>query len=222
MKKIIYLLSITIFISSCNNFGDLFGDDNNSIAYYNFKDSDFDRLLDYNINDSLIFVNQFNEKRKFVVINSNKNKRRYSVGMGFFGGGAANYFYYDEKEIEIESLDSIHLCFDIRFSRWPINTEVAKDDYYKEFPSKLNGYLKYFPYWNGEDSYLDIVNNKIGKTSINIFGKNYTNVLIFESGIDQIIKGNNYDRNVNVIYYDEQYGIIGFDDLNDKKWRLKK
>ena len=47
------------------------------------------------------------------------------------------------------------------------------------------------------------------------------NVLIFESGIDQIIKGNNYDRNINVIYYDEEYGIIGFDDLNDNKWRLK-
>ena len=146
MKKIIYLSSIIIFMSSCNNFGDLFGDDNNSIAYYKFRNSDFDKLLEYNVNDSLIFLNQFNEKRKFVVINSNKNKRRYSVGMGFFGGGAASYFYYDEKEIELESLDSIHLCFDIRFSRWPINTEEAKEDYYKKFPSKLNGYLKYFPY----------------------------------------------------------------------------
>ena len=34
----------------------------------------------------------------------------------------------DEKEIELESLDSIHLCFDIRFSRWPIDTDEAKED----------------------------------------------------------------------------------------------
>ena len=221
MKKVIFLTSIIILMSSCNNFGDIFGDDNTSIAYYDFKDSDFDKLLEYKNNDSLIFINQLNQKRKFLISNSGKEKRRYSVGMGFFSGGAASYFYYDEKEIELESLDSIHLCFDIRFSRWPIDTDEAKEDYYKEFPSRLNGYLKYFPYWNGEDAYIDIVNNNINKTSINIFGKNYTDVLIFESGVDQIIKGDNYDRNINTIYYDQFYGIIGFDDLNGNEWRIK-
>ncbi|MEE9407625.1 MAG: hypothetical protein V3V28_06070 [Polaribacter sp.] len=220
MKKAIYLTAIIIFMSSCNNFGDLFGDDNNSIAYYNFKDSDLNKLLDYKINDSLVFVNQLNEKRKFLILNSKKAKRRYSVGMGFFGGGAASYFYYDEKEIEIESLDSIHLCFDIRFSRWPIDTDQAKDDYYKEFPSKLNGYLKYFPYWNGEDSYIDIIDLRI-KTNLNIKGKIYNNVIILKSDNNQIIIGNNYNKDVHIIYYDEKYGIIGFDDLNGNEWRIK-
>ena len=51
MKKIIYLTTTIIFMSSCNNFGDLFGDDNNSIAYYNFKDSDLNKLLDFKVND---------------------------------------------------------------------------------------------------------------------------------------------------------------------------
>lgn len=49
-------------------------------------------------------------------------------------------------------------------------------------------------------------------------GTQYKNVIVLSSDNKTPI---NSIKNVNVIYYDEEQGIIGFDDLNNKHWRLE-
>ena len=57
-------------------------------------------------------------------------------------------------------------------------------------------------------------------------GKTYSKVIVFESNKTQVLHLDYPSppyrpSNVNRIYYDQNSGIIGFDDLNGKKWRLE-
>ena len=49
--------------------------------------------------------------------------------------------------------------------------------------------------------------------------------VLSEKGMGNILEPHNsfpaLPGNVNKIYYDKHYGIIGFDDLNGKAWRLQ-
>ncbi len=52
--------------------------------------------------------------------------------------------------------------------------------------------------------------------------RTYANVLVFESNKDVVLEPSNiYPKNVNVIYYEYNYGVIGFDDLNGNQWRIQ-
>jgi len=91
------------------------------------------------------------------------------------------------------------------------------------------GYMS-FPLWNGfngtdtSDNSISI-NFNLPTTSMNINGNTYSKVRIFESGKTEILDSNAtlpfYPKKVNKIYYDQNSGIIGFDDLNGKNWRLQ-
>jgi len=50
-------------------------------------------------------------------------------------------------------------------------------------------------------------------------GKTFKNVLVLSSNNDSIIE-QPLCKDVNILYYDETQGIIGFDDLNGNEWRL--
>jgi hypothetical protein len=54
-----------------------------------------------------------------------------------------------------------------------------------------------------------------------INGVNYENVIVIKSNSDtpRIISSST-DRNVNIVYYDIIKGIVGFDDLDNKQWRI--
>ncbi len=197
-------------------------------AYYNFKSEDIPRLLPYAENQIITFKNQNNDERKFKVYSVSKNYRElYAVGMGFFSNSAATYFYYDIKEIYLVDYPN-GASFMIQFIRWPLNTELAKSNIYHEYPSIFGGNIQYFPWWNGEvgaNSWdLDIfMNYNLPKITITSNGVIYRNVLKIMSNNNTVnpAGSSTYPRNVNVLYFDEQNGIIGFDDLEGKQWRIQ-
>lgn len=202
------------------------GTANDGYAYYHFRDGDYEKLLPYKKNQILIFKNQNNQERRFGFYSIDSNyKNSYTVGMGFFTSYAAKYFYYDEKVIGMVSESA---CYNptIHFSRWPLNTNLAKENSYTEYPSKFSAYIDNFPYWNLADQYGSIsyipIDYEQSQFAINCYGKTYSQVLIIKSNSQSALPMNNPDcpRNVHIIYYDITQGIIGFDDLDGLKWRL--
>ena len=218
--KIIFL---AFLILSCNK-------EETKEAYYYFSPIDSQRLLPYTEGQVLDFFNQSNEKRTFSIYAvSTSIKTQWTVGMGFFSSAAGYYFYYDRKEITL--IDSKRGDpFNISFIRWPLNTELAKENKYTEYPSEFYGAIQYMRFWNGreEDGGLESsvsVDYDQSKIEMNVNGKMYKNVFKLTSGNDSIIEypwsdGTILYKDVNVIYYDEIEGIIGFDDLNGNEWRL--
>ena len=114
----------------------------NKEAYYNFKDDDKQKLLSYLENQQINFKNQSGQERIFKITSVSKYYRNsYTVGMGFFTSYAAKYFDYDEKKVYL--CDEMCGNFEITFSRWPINTELAKSNINIEYPSSFKGYITY-------------------------------------------------------------------------------
>ena len=207
MKKIFLFSTIIIFASfilSCS--------EETKEAYYRFTSQDNKRLLSYSEGQVLKFYNQNNEERTFTIGGISTIKNQYTVGMGFFTSASSYYFYYDSKSINL--FDSkMEQLFRIYFQRWPLNTDLAKENKYTEYPSKFSGTISW-RFWNGD--YLSVDYEQI-KIEMSVNGKTYKNVFVLNSGNDSII---DVYRDVNVIYYDETEGIIGFDDLNGNEWRL--
>ena len=132
---LLILLSILFVCVSCEG-------RNEQEAYYRFSSQDKKRLLPYKEGQVLKFYNQTNEERTFTIYAINTSlKTQYKVGMGFFGGSAASYFYYDEKRITF--FDSIGIPHRIYFQRWPLNTDLAKENRYTEYPSKFSASINY-------------------------------------------------------------------------------
>jgi len=217
MKNVCLFITIIIlvfFISSCGLFEE-------EEAYYRFSSQDNKRLLPYKEGQVLKFYNQNSEERIFTISAINTSlKGRYSEGMGFFTPSASYYFYYDSKEI-IFNDSKTYLSSHIYFERWPLNTGLAKENKYREYPSKFSASIKYF-FWNGDYLSVDYEQNKV---EMLVNGKTYKNVFVITSGVDSIVEfkrvnGEIWYKDVNVIYYDEIEGIIGFDDLNGNEWRL--
>ena len=188
-------------------------------AYYQFTSLDNQRLLPYTEGQVLKFMSQNNEERYFTIYSVNTQiKTQYSVGMSI-SGLEAGYFYYDSKEIGL--IDSETKWFKIYFNRFPLDVQLAKHDDYTEYPSRFYSCINYFSPWNGMNEYgrydgCVSIHYEQEKIEMTFNGKTYKNVFVFNSGNNSII----HERNINIIYYDEIEGIIGFDDLNGNKWRL--
>jgi hypothetical protein len=226
MRNSLILISVSLLFLNCSENNP---SSSGGVAYYNFRNSDLEKLLPYAENQVIVFKNQNGEERKFKVSSVNKNYHNsYTVGMGFFTTYAAKYFDYDAKEIDFVEYPSAIPSFEIYLSRWPENTELAKSNVVQEYPSVFGGGIQYFPYWNGEiganNWELNIsIDYKLNKISFVSNGLEYKNVLVLKSNNNKVTESNNpnYVRNVNILFFDEKKGIIGFDDLDGKEWRLQ-
>ncbi len=217
MKRIIVLFAAVVGLIACEK-----AEEKPSKAYYNFDETDRLNIPDYSIGQVLIYKNQDGEEIKFKVNKLNYvEKKIYGVGMGFFGPYAAEYFFYDKMDIEF--MDDSCYTFSYRYSEWPINEELAKEDLYTKLESRMISDIYGFPYWNEKDpsgytNSVILVDISKQKSTLNINGKVYDNVL-------KIVSKDNVPysqkRNVHIIYYSVGVGIIGFDDLNNKQWRLQ-
>jgi hypothetical protein len=213
-KATILFIAISCILISCEK---------KEVAYYHFRDSDWDKLLDHYIKGkSLVFKNAEGEERVFdVYFETFSQKEQYAVGMGFFSESAGDYFYYDTKRIGFVTRDANKKLFFIHALRFPENTEIAKSDIYTEFPSRFHVTIEFFPYWNNPaQSYLTIVADTL-KTEMTINGSIYKNVVTFHSERSEAYQAEDgYVKDVNILYYDEIQGIIGFDALNGQQWKL--
>lgn len=200
----------------------------NGIAYYQFRGDDFPKLLPYKTNEVLLFRDQFNQERRFGFTQIDRYYRSsYTVGMGFFTSYAAKYFDYDEKNIQCNINSSgCYRLFSMHFVRWPLNTELAKNNSYVEYPSAFTAYIDDFPYWNKNSANYGIDNITIRydqpTMQLSCFNTTYTQVLKLESNSNTALPNSAQDvpRNVHILYYDITQGIVGYDDLDGHQWRL--
>lgn len=216
MKKnsfIIYF--ITIFtLCACdfsleNSYNELF--DTN---YYKFTAEDQEFLLSRYKEKGRIteFINQHNETVRFenseYFINKESNGSLLS---------SVNRYKYDKLWIQITLVDKGRSCATLRI-------QVSKRDdnsliEHISIPSDTGisclaaGFQFTLP---------DAL--EIPKTNLNINGKTYTDVLIFEVS-DAIIKQYTLykDAQIHKVYYDLKEGVIGFDDtINNLQYRIKE
>jgi hypothetical protein len=192
------------------------------IAYYQFTSEDNQRLLPYTEGQVLKFRNQNNEERTMSISAVEKFKEIVRTGgMGLY----TTRFFYDKKDIVVFD-STMGRFFTICFSRYPLDFDLAKEDGYTKYPSKFHGSMHFFPFWNGFEGgisrlYIEYEQRKIEMT---INEKTYKDVFVIASGNNSIIEFKPRDRiyymDVDIVYYDEIEGIIGFNDLNDNKWKL--
>jgi hypothetical protein len=223
MKKslsIIGLIFIAFAINSCTK-----ENSNNGKPYYKFVDSDYNNILNYNYvpDQIIIYENQYGEQLHFKVISNLLLKAGQYSGGGFLSNGSTLDYYYDHKIVRLEIVenqnnyreDQVIYNFSksenvfknaINFTTWNISNSTFFDEV--EAPFNVN-------LWTYNSA------NKVQKT---VNGTVFNKVVEINSGsttVSPINYGGVLPKNVNKLFYDYDFGIIEFDDIDGKKWCVK-
>ncbi|HCQ14483.1 hypothetical protein [Flavobacterium sp.] len=226
MKKLVILINIIFFafcLNSCSieNNND---DNDDGVTYHKFVTSDKNNILSYNYvpNQIITYENQFGEKLHFKVIsNTTKKYGDYSSGT-FSGGGGILESYYDSKIIRLEIVEN-----EANFIEEQVSYIFSKSE--NNFKNGIK-----FPIWNFEQfTFFDEMDRPINinlrdfnnstKIEMDINGHLFKKVVVINSGSD-ITKPNAWGallpNNVNKLYYDFEFGIIQFNDIEGKNWKV--
>ena len=219
--KIVIIFISVIFFLQCTTEEEV--DDYHT--YYKFTDDDYKNIIsyDYNLNDILTYQNQFGEQLNFKVVYS-ETKKRGQYQSGFFGSSLS--YYYDGKIIRLECLENIT---DVNLSGH--NDELINYMFLKGHERLKSGLN--FPMWNvSSSSFLEEMQNSISfvlwndyntqRQEMNINGHLFSNVIIINSESNSLLYPNSIllPNNVNEIFYDFDFGIIQFNDIENKQWKL--
>lgn len=227
MKKIILTFFIIHFLASCSK-DDTPQQYDDGKKYYKFSSSEYDLMINYNYtpNQVITYQNQFGEQLHFEVIFNETKKSEYcesSYFSGIFGGNCEFKYYYDNKSIRLKIIENQNA----NYAEYFVLYHFSKSD--GIFKNALN-----LPIWNVYNtSYIDKIQNPISvglttynsviRTTLNINGHLFSKVVEIDSNSSALSlysSGGILERNVNKIYYDFDFGIIQFDDINGKKWRV--
>ncbi len=191
------------------------------VAYYKFSAAEFARIPKYKDGDSLIYKSQTGETKVFKVANTAVRLRtRYEQGVGFFGPSAASYFFYDLVSYDFMP-GSPGVGWGLYFDKFPINIDSAKAYIRTLFPSRFHGQI-HFPAWNESDgsgyrnNYITLPNEPNATLQIN--NTFYPEVAKIMSVHPDTTR---YEGAVHTIYYAFSHGIVGFDDVKGRQWRLQ-
>ncbi|MFY7936807.1 MAG: hypothetical protein ACOVOQ_05485 [Flavobacterium sp.] len=218
MKKIIILLAI-IATFGCSSDKEEISD---NLQYFKFQQTDSDKFINSTeVGKVLIYKNQNNSELKFKVLINKTEKQLES--RGDFVYGSTKYFYYDEQRIELQSTlfaDGDFCCnssFYLSLKRWPkvyqTNPTIISQD------SKFITNIGLVPFQTGVQSvFLDYSEALI---SITINGITYNRVRKIEITPNPFPNPNWQLPSLKYIYFDQNKGVIGFDDLQNNEWRLQ-
>lgn len=223
MKKYIILIAVII----CGlNFNSCSKEDNiNRTPYYRFDSNDQKNMVSYNYtpNQVIVYENQLGNKMHFrVTANTTKKYGDYSSGTFSGGGGGILESYYDAKIIRLEVVEN-----EANFIAEQVSYIFSKNE--NNFKSALK-----FPIWNVSNSYImdegdrpfDIdlrPFNDDQKIEITINGNIFKEVIMVESGSDVAAPnafGALLPNNINQLYYDFNFGIIQFSDIDGDIWKV--
>lgn len=217
---ILYLLSFFTIIS-CS-----YEENDNKFKkdYYKFTNDDSNKIINFNYtpNQIIIYENQFGEKLHFKVISSIYEKAGYYSSSTFSGGGGHLEHYYDSKIIRLGIVEN-----NANFTEEQVIYIFSKSE--NIFKNGIN-----FPIWNYNNfSFIDEIDEPTNinlrnynyryRTEMTINGHIFKNVVIIDSTNSVALPnawGALLPNNVNRIYYDFNFGIIQFDDLYGKIWRV--
>nr|WP_309758654.1 hypothetical protein [Flavobacterium sp.] len=218
MKKLI-LLFVLIVNLSCSSDKTEVGD---GLPYFQFLQVDNDKFINSaEVGKILIFKNQNNGELKFKIL-KNKTEKQLESRTDFVNG-SYKYFYYDEQRIEMQSTllaDGDFCCsssFYLSLKRWPktyqTNPTVISQD------SKFITNIGLIPFSTGiQNTFLDYSESLI---NLSINGINFTKVRKIEITPNPFPNPNWQLPSLKNIYFKQNKGVIGFDDLQNNEWRLQ-
>ncbi|GEM_PF-7021112 len=201
MKKLIFLLTLLFSLFSCST--DLESD----TPHYKFSKSDYKYIPTVydEVGKIFTFKNQLNEEVNLEVLDYNFTKE---TGGGI--GSSEPFHYYQLLTIELKVIDNITSNSNcnhksIKISNWGGDYLATRFSFNNAPDPCTNGSSveKWeFPYRFNEMRISNVSYDKV--------------VILFEgSGIYF-----HPDYSVNKVYFDFKEGIIGFDDLENNKWRI--
>ncbi len=217
MKKIIVIF-VVILNLSCSKDKVSSGD---GLPYFQFLPQDADKIINSTeVGKILIYKNQNNDELKFKVL-KNAIEKQLEI-RGTFVVGSYKYFYYDEQRIQFgDVLDEpteyySSLSFFISIARRPkvfqLNPTVISNE------SILVANIGLHPFDNSENAFLNYSEPLI---SLTINSQIFTNVRKVTLPTNLYPNPNATLKGLTSIYFDQNKGLIGFDDIQNNEWRLQ-
>jgi hypothetical protein len=208
IMKNLFLSSIAVILVACTK------DDKPqglNKPYYQFTQDDKEKLLtNFELNKEFTYKNQKDERIKFKVLESSIAKdAKLVLGLS----GSSPVFYFDKQNIELSSIGE-SFAFSYTLERYPVGYTLQIPNPIAGTP-QFRGYLE-FPFWNGSDSTIIIDYNSPVKSMV-VNGINYSKIIEMKSSTST----SKYPKNVHLILYDINSGVIGYDDIDGNKWRLE-
>jgi hypothetical protein len=178
-----------------------------NLPYHRFNAYDYEKLLNpSDIGQEFVYKNQFNESLKFKLIKSTLGKKTFKTMK--YNSFWQKQFCYDQQEMQLELSNSGKQKLTFVLKKFPQLLQQTSDDFKYGNHSKFLSTIQYQD-WN--DNNLIVVDYTKPVATMIIKGVFYTKVRCIE------IKTTTESLK---IYFDEQKGIIGFDDIYGKIWRL--
>ena len=221
--KFIFLNIGFLMLFSCES-----NNDEDRYPYYRFTTEDEQLIINYDYvpDQIIIYRNQLGEELNFKVISNERKKRGYYSRGTLSGGGGLLQNYYDSKIIRIDILENVGNSGGSG-DYTAVNYVFSKND--NEFENGLN-----FPMWNVQlfsfiNEIQDNVNiylrdyNNAQKTTLNVNGHLFEKVVEINSGSDDSYNSflfGSLVQNVNQIYYDYEFGVIQFKDIEGNEWKV--
>lgn len=223
MKKLIIISGFIFLAFGINSCTKENSDDGKT--YYKFVANDFNFIINYNyVNDQIIiYENQFGEQLHFKVISNILKKASKYSGSGFVGSYSSLDYYYDNKTIRLFIIE---------------NGEIYNSNQIIYNFSKSQNIFKNaidFPLWNeSSSSFFDEIDtpfnvrlfeyNSSNKIQLNVNGHTFEKVIEINSNNNLLLNignGSILNRNINKIWYDYEFGIVQFKDIDGKIWKVK-
>ena len=218
MKKLILVLVLTLNLG-CTKDKEPYND---GLPYFKFLPQDADKIVNsMEVGKIIIYKNQDNIELKFKVIKNTVEKKLESRGT--FVVGSYKYFYYDEQRIQFGGINDLpnqhyaeYSSFFISVRRFPkvftTNPTFISSD------SQVITNVGLRPFDNSDVGFLNytepITNLTINSTIYNKVRK----IMIL---VNQYPNPNSTLKGVTFIYFDQNKGLVGFDDVENKMWRLQ-
>lgn len=191
--------------------------------YYRFTTTDNNLIVKFNYTfDQIItYENQLGEQLHFKVISNNTKKYGDYFESTFSGGGGILQSYYDCKIIKFQIIEN-----QANFTEEQVSYIFSKSENVFKDGVKL-------PIWNTDDfAFFDEVDrpfninlknyNVITREQMNINGHLFDKVVSIQSGSTNSEPNalGALPNNVNKVFYDFDFGIIQFNDLDGNEWKV--
>ena len=196
--------------------------ENTDAPYYTFNNQDRSFMINYQYvaGQTIPYVNQSGDTLHFRVLENQTSKNAsYSDG-SLSGGEGLLENYYDSKIIQLEILEN------------PSTEPYALVNYiFSKNNNTLNRGIN-FPMWNLPlFSFIDEVQNSVNilinqdqeTSTLTINGYQFNNVIKLRSNSTNSNNDSRFGplvQNVNELWYDYDFGIIQFKDINDTLWSI--
>lgn len=222
MKKVILFIVFVISLSCSNEKEPI----KENLLFFQFLPSDNEHFIEgYDDNEVITYSNQKNEEIKFKVLISRKSKQLYSRGSWVYG--STKYFYYDEQRIEMGDISEVPIQYNqdnkfyISIKRWPVNFNDGSNSYpfVLSQESRLTINIGLVPFNTGIQSILLDYSGTL--QNLTIKEKTYINVRKIVIPPNPYPNLNWIPQSLNFIYFDQNNGVIGFDDIQNNEWRLQ-